>query len=761
MMSKTSKCISLTSGLLSLALLLSACARDPQKAKARYLVSGQNYMKKGQYGDADVEFRNALRLDPQFVEAYYQLAQAKLAQSDWNAALVSLERAIALDSERLDARLDRARLYLAARQFSVANEEATNVINRDRNNVAAYQLRGASLIGLQKRREALEDFKKITELQPTDGSAYVNLALVEIGLRKTAEAERDLKKAVSVDPQSIQAYADLAHFYRLDNRQEEAEQVLLEAISKNPDGTLLYLDLADLQLSQGRKDEAEATIKKLLAQVPNSSDVAQAIGDFYFQRKQADRALVEYERGLSISSKNLEIKKRIEDLYLSTGQTQLATKLDQELMMDAPKDTVVRINHGRLRMAQGDSANAIIYLQKIAADAVDSSKAHYYLAMAYWQNGDTNLARSALMDALRVSPSLPMAIEALARLSLAQGNAKDAQIYAQELIEKFPADPSSRQILWEALYRQGQSRSAEEQILIAKQLRPDDPIVRLDLALTYAAEKEWPEAQKEFEAALQLDPHNTTILGEYADYLIIRNQVPGALALVREYVTSNPNDADGHIILGALYHKSKNYSSAQTEVERAIQLNPNHSQAYIRIGNILKEEGEIDLAIARFQKAFDLQPKSAPLATLVGNLYLEKGELETARKYYAQALDVDPNFAVALANTAWVYAQENKNLDVALEMAQKAKSLMPEVPSITDTLAWVMYKRGNYDSAVPLLQDCVEKSSDSAKFRFHLGMTLLRTGQMTKGKQELEAALRMDLDALDAQDARQALSSRN
>ena len=71
-------------------LLLGGCARDPEKAKAKYLAEGQKYMKKGQYGDASVEFRNALRLDPRFVDAYYQLAQADLAQRDWHGAHVSL-----------------------------------------------------------------------------------------------------------------------------------------------------------------------------------------------------------------------------------------------------------------------------------------------------------------------------------------------------------------------------------------------------------------------------------------------------------------------------------------------------------------------------------------------------------------------------------------------------------------------------------------------------------------------------------------------
>src|SRR5271163_2172569 len=123
---------------ISVALFLNACARDPQKAKAKYLAEGQKYMKKGQYGDASVEFRNALRLDPRFVDAYYQLAQADLAQRDWSAAYASLERAVDLDPNRLDARLDRGRLYLATREFDKAEAEAQYILHQDPNVVGAY-----------------------------------------------------------------------------------------------------------------------------------------------------------------------------------------------------------------------------------------------------------------------------------------------------------------------------------------------------------------------------------------------------------------------------------------------------------------------------------------------------------------------------------------------------------------------------------------------------------------------------------------------
>ena len=746
---------------ISVTLLLGACARDPQKAKAKYLAEGQKYMKKGQYGDASVEFRNALRLDPRFVDAYYQLAQADLAQRDWQGAYASLAKAIELDPGRIDARLDRGRLYLSARDFDKAVEEANSILKGEPKNVGAHQLLGAALIGQGQPDQALESFSRVAELLPNEASSYVNLALVEISLHRPADAERHLKRAVEVDSKSIQAYTDLANFYRLQNRDSEAEQALQDGIAKNPEATSLYIEWASMLASQGKRDEAGALLDKLRKQVPNSADAATAIGDYYFQRKETEQALIEYRRGLSIDPKNLEIKKRMQDLYLTTNQVKLAADLDKELMKNAPKDVIVRISHGRLLMAQGQLQDAIIFLQKVTSDAADSPQAHYYLAMAFWQNGDMGQARNALMDALKVSQGLPVALQALARLSLAQGNASEAQIYAQELVQRFPATPDNRQLLAGALARQGKLRLAEEQILVAKQLTPDDPAVHLDLAQVYNAEKKWPEAQKEFETALQLDSRNTTALAQLADFLTARNESAQALARVQQYVAANPNDANGHVILGSLNFQSKNYSVSQAEFERAIQIDPNNIQAYLRLGKLYEEQGQRELAIARYQKALDLQPKFAPLATMIGNLYLETGDMETARKYYAQALASDPNFAVAMANTAWVDAQEGKDLDVALGMAEKAKSLEPDVVTITDTLAWVMYKRGNYANAMPLLQECIHKSPDSAQFHYHLGMTLLAAGQKAKGKEQLEAALRLNLNTANTQQARQALDQAN
>jgi tetratricopeptide (TPR) repeat protein len=747
---------------ISLTLLLGACSRDPQKAKTKYLTEGQKYMKKGQYGDASVEFRNALRIDPRFVDAYYQLAQADLAQRDWPGAYASLGKAIELDPERLDARLDRGRLYLAAWQFDKAEEEANSILQKEPKNSGAYQLLGAALMGQQKPDGALESFSKVTQLLPNDASSYVNLARAEIRLRRFKDAEAHLRKALAIDPKSLQASIDLANFYYLQNRLPEAQEVLRAGLQKNPDAPQLYIDWANILSNAGRTTDADGVLDRLRNQMPKSPEATIAIGDYYAQRHDLDKALAEYRRGLSIVPGNLDIEKRMQEIYLISNRTDELSRLDNQLMKQAPNDLIVSVDHGRVLLAQGKHQEALVALQKAVQGAPDSAEAHYYLGVAYWQTGSLGQANSEFHEAVRVSPGFPLALRGLAELSLAQNHPSDAQVYAQELIQKSPGDVNDRILLGEIFLREERLRPAEEQFLAASQLAPNQAAVHLDLAHLYYAEKKWTQADKEFETAIRLDPSNPTTLSPYVDFLVARQQVPKAITLAQQFVSAHPENAQGHVLLGALQFDSKNTSAAQMEFERAIQIDPKNVQGYLHMGQVYQEKNQSDAAIGQYEKALDLRPTSAALVTMVGNLYLDEGDLETARKYYERALQADPNFAVAIANTAWVDAEEGKNLDVALSMAQKAKSLMPEVASISDTLAWVMYKNGNYSGAIPLLEECVKKTPDSAQFRYHLGLALMADGQKESGKTQLQAALQMNnLRSADREQAKQALARTN
>jgi len=212
------------------------------------------------------------------------------------------------------------------------------------------------------------------------------------------------------------------------------------------------------------------------------------------------------------------------------------------------------------------------------------------------------------------------------------------------------------------------------------------------------------------------------------------------------------------MILGGAQFSAKKYDTAQAEFERAIELNPSLAEGHFQLARVYQQKGQIKAAIAQCETALSLQPKSANLLTVIATLYDATGNLEFARKYYEQALVIDPRLAVPANNLAFLYVKQGGNLDVALDLAQRAKQLMPDLNPITDTLGWVLYKKGDYASALPLLQECVEKEPNSPGYRYHLGMALSALGQKEKAKDQLESALRLRLLGEDAEQAKQILA---
>jgi tetratricopeptide (TPR) repeat protein len=121
----------------------------------------------------------------------------------------------------------------------------------------------------------------------------------------------------------------------------------------------------------------------------------------------------------------------------------------------------------------------------------------------------------------------------------------------------------------------------------------------------------------------------------------------------------------------------------------------------------------------------------------------------------------DPHSGLANANLAWLYVLQGGDLNVAMGLAQDAKQQLPKLPSVSDTLAWIYYLKGNYGNALPLLRECVQKVPDSATYRYHLGMAELADGDKRSARSELEAALKLKLAGDDAVRARQTLQRMN
>jgi len=156
-----------------------------------------------------------------------------------------------------------------------------------------------------------------------------------------------------------------------------------------------------------------------------------------------------------------------------------------------------------------------------------------------------------------------------------------------------------------------------------------------------------------------------------------------------------------------------------------------------------------DDAYAQYKRALEKRP-AAQIYTMLGILEDSRGKTAEAEKAYRQALTIAPETTIAANNLAWLLADNQGNLDEALQLATLAVSKNQAVAGYYDTLGWVYLKKGLASSAVEQFKKAVILEDRNAQtngvapdpgYRERLGMALAKTGDKT-ARREVKSSLR-------------------
>ena len=131
---------------------------------------------------------------------------------------------------------------------------------------------------------------------------------------------------------------------------------------------------------------------------------------------------------------------------------------------------------------------------------------------------------------------------------------------------------------------------------------------------------------------------------------------------------------------------------------------------------------------------------------LLGNLYEMTSQFPKGRETYERLLAVNPDFAPALNNLACNLADHGNDLEKALGLAKRARTLLPEDSRVADTLAWILYRKGDYQQALHLLQESASKTPISPEMLYHLGMANYMMADRDAARTALNAAWKSPAD---------------
>jgi tetratricopeptide (TPR) repeat protein len=283
-----------------------------------------------------------------------------------------------------------------------------------------------------------------------------------------------------------------------------------------------------------------------------------------------------------------------------------------------------------------------------------------------------------------------------------------------------------------------------------------------DLGSIYRLEQNHKSAQEAFEAAVARDPEHLHAFVNLVESLIAQGKHQQAIMQcderIRQFKGNSKMLAPVYDLKGRLMMIEDQPFEAEQFFKKSILHDENHLPAYYSLAELYVKEGRAQKAIENFKTASRNNTDKVMVPMMLGILNYMLQNDEQAITHYHRALEINPDFAAAANNLAYLLAEKEKDLNQALELAQRAKAQMPEDPRVGDTLGWVYFKMGLYDAATREFSASLEKLPGNPTILYHLAMTYYKKGNKEQAKSTLEKAWRFSDRFENAEQARNILA---
>jgi tetratricopeptide (TPR) repeat protein len=779
--------------LIVAAVLIGACT-TPEKAKARHVALGQQLLKDKKFQEAGLEFRSALQIDDRMGDAHWGLANAYEGLQRYQEAFEEMKQAAELDANNLDVRIKLGNYYvMGGRQSSAAISEAERlakeVLQKDPNNIEGHILMSSVLFAQDHKPEAFKELNRAVELNPQRVESYLALARFYALTHDMATADATFKRAIGVNNSSALAHYEFGKYLVQTNRADAAENEFQVAVQVDPNNRDARYVLASFYLVNKRFAKAEEAYRALADLDQNKPEGRSVLGDFYGSIGRLDEAIAIYKEVTTKSPDYVQGHYRLAELFLNQGDLTNATNEVEGVLQKDPTDREALTLRARIEMQNGDTIKmgaAIADLKEVLKQEPNSRSGLFFMAQANFRSGQIDQARVFAGDLERNYPDYLPGKLMLVQINLASGDAKSALQSASQLLDRItktsPDRETTPQMLTElrantllahgsAALQLRDTKTARQDLMMAHETAPGSVEVYVNLATVALAENKTDEAVGFYNNALAIDSANFNSLRGLISIYAARNQTAQAHARVDQSIAAQPNNAGLHFLKGEVYGFERNAGAAETEFRRALEIDPNYLAAYSALGAMFVNTNQQERAIAEYTRIVERRPDNASAYTLIGMLEMNRQNIDAAIDSYRKALAKDENAVFAANNLAWLYAEYGKgNMDEAVRLAQSAVQANPGVPSFSDTLGWVYYKKGLYGAAAEQLRKAIDidevaarrtKASPTPTYYFHLGVALAANGDKAGARKEIETALRLSEKANfpEANEARKTLAT--
>ena len=721
-------------GLVAAIILLAlgaGCSKEPDSKETR-LSRAREYLASDQYVKAEKEYREVLRLAESEPEALLRLGLLYQEQGQWVQAYPLLKRHAELQPNNPQTLPNLGQVLVALGHYAEARDLALLTLDSEPGHEKALVLLADTAVptnSLNETRSIIERRRS----QDRDRSAY-HLALGTLDLRQRNEtrAEGEFKTALEMDPKSISAHEALGILYWGRNDLKLAEKEFKAAAELAPVRSASRLRYVDFLLKTGSEAEAKGILDDL------------------------NRKLPDYLPPRVFLMRMACAKQRDEDCAARV----------QDILSQNPVDYDALYQDGILNLAKGDANKAIREYEQLSNLYTKNPQARYQLALAYLQfaKGGGPNARKAVDNAetnlgtvVKLAPQFAPASLLLAELKMRKGSPAAAVDLLVPLVRDQPKISQAHQLLASAYLAQQNSAQALAIYRRMTELFPQDAQPLLSTGMILFNQRKLPDARNAFEKAAQISPNLLVVTERLVDVDLAEQKFDAAAQRVQEQLDKDPKVALTWAIRSKVYLAQRDFTRAEADLLKAIDLDPNLEPAYLLLAQTYVALDKPQQAAEKLS-SFVQAKQTVPALMLLAEIQQRLKNFPAARDAYEKVLAVASNHTLAINNLAVLYSEQFGELEKAYDLAKKAREAAPSEPHLADTLGWIMFKKGDYRSALQLLRESAAKLPDRPEIQYHLGMIEYMLGQEETARTALKRATDATVDFAGKDEARRRLA---
>ena len=720
-----------------MAVANAGCSKhDPSKDEI--LSRANNAFAAGQYAEAEKNYREVLRLSPADPVAVRQLGIIYEDQGQLLAAYPQLKKAAELEPDNLEVQLKLGQTYLSAGDAKEARAAALEILDKQATNDQALMLLANTAVApndIAEIQKVLEGFRE----KDQDRAAYhVALGTLAVRQKDDARGESEFKAAIKLDPKLAASHLALGNLYWSRNDLKSAEEEFKTAANLSPPRSLIRIRYAEFLLKTGKNAEAKNILDEIVGKNPD-----------YLPARVDLMKIACTERG-----------------------DDDCTKRVQNVLAQDPINYDALYEDGILSAAKGDTTKAIREFEFLSNTYSQNAQVRYQLALAYllYAKGAGSAdakkavedAEYRLTEAAKLAPNFAQAVTLLSDLKIKKGVPAAAVELLTPLIKAQPQNAQAHYLLATAYLAQQQPGQALAIYRQMTELFPKDPQPSYLIGSILLAQRQATEARQAFEDSLKISPDYVPATERLVDLDLADKQYALALDLVQKLIDKDPKQAQAWAIRGKIYLAQSDFTHAEPDLQKAIELDSTLEPAYLLLAQLYVASNRQVQAVEKLN-AFvnenkDNRATTAPALMQLAMLQQSLKHFGEARDAYEKLLAFAPNFGPALNNLAVLYSDNLGLLDKAYDTAKKAREASPNEPHVADTLGWILYKKGDYSNALPLLQESAGKLPDAPDIQFHLGMAQYMLGQDDSARSALQKAADASAEFPDKQNVRRRLA---